>query len=387
MIFRNLFNTSADQLAKEAIHDYTKYKDEFLVIEKLHKALKMGIKYYPLDKIYAYIGSSYFNLELHEKAIEAYEKGLEYNSKNHEILSNIGLSLQKLGDLEKAIPYYKASLEIKPDYSVAYHNLGFYFFETGKHFEAIENFDKAIKFNPGFAFSYFFKAMCLAYIGNYKEADKALKEAVKRGYDNGQNAKNDLEKIKNENPSVHFDSAKFNKLLTELKMSKNQIELIIQASQNPLEFYNNNIDLFEDKIFSPFDIYNSLHWNLLIIMLQNDGRLYTIDDNCVSKEMLNYISKILISNGFTIKDTLVEFENYDTSNNESIIASIASKLKLIHSIELINIWLSNYELNIIPISKVSWDKLDYHFLDNEKGIGKIYPIASNKTVENWLTKD
>lgn len=387
MIFRNLFNKNADQLAKEAIQDYLKGKDEFMVIEKLNKALKIGIKYYPLDQIYLYIGASYFDLALYEKAKEAYEKGLEYNPKNQSLLSNIGLSLHKMGELEKAIPYYKASLEIKPDHSYAYHNIGLYLYETGRHFEAIEYLDKAIKYNPSLDVSYSVKARCLAYIGNYKEANKVLKEAIKRGFDNGQIVKEELEDIKNGNPAVFFDSDKFDKLLSELKMNKNQIELIIKASKNPIDFYNNNSDLFNDKSFSSFDINNSLHWHLMILMLQNDGKLYTIDENCETKEMVNFISKILISNGFSINDSLVEFENCDTSDKESVLDSIASKLKLFHSIELLNIWLSDYELHIIPMSKDSWDKLDYPFINNENGIGKIYPIASNQTIENWLTKD
>lgn len=387
MIFRNLFNKNADQLAKEAIQDYQKGKDEFLVIEKLQKALNIGIKNYPLDHIYLHIGASYFDLALYEKAKEAYEKGLEYNSKNHSLLSNIGLSLQKLGALEKAIPYYKASLEIKPDHSYAYHNIGLYLYETGRHFEAIENLDNAIKYNPGLVVSYSVKARCLAYLGNYKEADKVLKEAIKRGFDNGQIVKNELEEIKNGNPLVFYDSSKFEKLLAELKMSSNQIELIFQAKQRAIEFFNNNIELFNDKSFSSFDINNSLHWYLLVQMLQKDGRLFSINENTGSKELITEISKILSAGGFAINDTLVEFELYDSYDVDSILSSIASKLKLVHSIELINIWLSDYELNIIPISKDSWESLDYPFINNANGIGKIYPIASNQTIETWLIKD
>ena len=192
MIFNNLFNKNADQLAKEAIADYQKGKDEFKVIEKLQKALRIGIKHYPLDQIYLHIGASYFDLAIYDKAKDAYEKGLEYNSKNHTLLSNLGLTHNKLGNIENSIPYYKASLKIKPDNSYAHHNIGLYLYENGEHFEAIQNLDKAIQFNPGLNVSYAVKARCLAYIGRYKEAEKALKDAVNKGYDNGKGLKIEL---------------------------------------------------------------------------------------------------------------------------------------------------------------------------------------------------
>jgi tetratricopeptide (TPR) repeat protein len=75
MSLKNLFNKSGDQLAKEAISDYQKGKDEFDVIKKLQKALNVGIENYPLDQVYLYIGSSYFDLSIYDKASEAYKKG------------------------------------------------------------------------------------------------------------------------------------------------------------------------------------------------------------------------------------------------------------------------------------------------------------------------
>ena len=60
MTFKSLFNKSGDQLAKEAISDYQKSKDEFAVIKKLQKALDLGIENYPLDQIYLYIGQKPF---------------------------------------------------------------------------------------------------------------------------------------------------------------------------------------------------------------------------------------------------------------------------------------------------------------------------------------
>jgi len=206
MILKNLFNKNADQLAKEAIEDYKKNKDEFSVIQKFQKALKIGIQHYPLDEIYLYIGSCYYDLSLYDKANEAYEKGLEYNSKNASLLSNLGITYSKLGDLEKSITYYKASLEIKPNNAYAYHNIGFYHYEKGNHFEAIDYFNNAINANAGLSDAYAVKARCLAYIGKYKEANIFMKEALKKGFDSGSGLKSDLEIIKDENKQENVPS-------------------------------------------------------------------------------------------------------------------------------------------------------------------------------------
>jgi tetratricopeptide (TPR) repeat protein len=384
MTLKNLFNKNADQLAKEAIHDYQNGKDEFKVIEKLHKALKIGIKHYPLDQIYNHIGASYYDLALYDKAKEAYEKGLEYNPKNHSLLSNLGAAFQKLGDLEKSIPYYKASLEIKPDNSFAYNNIGLYLYENGNYIEAMENLDRAIQINPGLMVSYDVKARCLAYVGKYKESEGVFKEAIKRGLDNAQLLREELEKIKAKNPQVFFDLQSLKILLQKLSLNKEKSEMIIMAQDKPIEFYKNNGKYFEGRTLTSFEISNALYLFLLITILQSEGKLLYINENTEIGQIQIGIKEILSSNGFEVGGALDEFENLMESDSEVLLTSIASKLKISNSIELLNIWISDNELNIFPLDKEKWDGFEYPFTYNINGFGKICPIASMQTMENWL---
>lgn len=389
MTFKNLFNRNGDQLAKEAINDYQKSKDEFEVIKKLQKAIKIGIVNYSLDQIYLYIGASYYDLSIYDKAIEAYEKGLEYNKENHSLLSNLGLTYNQMGEIEKSINFYHASLKIKPDNSYAHHNIGLYNYNKGCHFDAIESLDKAININPGFAVSYALKARCLAYIGLYKEADLVFKEALKKGFDNGPVLKAELENIKNQNPRIFWNSQKFLELLSIFSLDRLTIENLINSKKDPKEFLNLNKELFGDKMLTEFEIKNALQWFLLINELKNVGKILTIDYySCEPSKIVENIKKILITNDFMTNDTIKEFENnFAYSETEELIFAIASKLKVSNSIELLNIWTSENVLNIYPVEEIKWTSLNYPFIDCENGFGKVYPLATKDTIENFLMKD
>jgi tetratricopeptide (TPR) repeat protein len=386
MPFMSLFNKSGDQLAKEAITDYQKSKDEFAVIQKLQKALKIGIKNYPLDQIYLYIGSSYFDLSIYDKANEAYQKGLEYNQKNHSLLSNLGLTYSMMGNPEKSIEYYRASLEIKPDNAYAHSNIGLYNYENGNHFEAIESLDKAISINPKLAVSYSLKAKSLASIGLYKEADLVYREAIKNGFDNGPVLKEELENLKNLNPKVFWNGQKFSELVMTFSPDSKMIENLTKAQKNPRDFYSTNKDLFENKVLNAFEIKNALSWHLLIDELNRKKKILTIDlYSCEPQEILKNIKNLLITNDFELHDALDEFENkFAFSEPEEIIVSIAAKVKISRGIELLNIWTSDHVLNIFPMDQGRWKSLNYPFIDTENGFGKIHPLATNESIEDFL---
>lgn len=389
MTLKNLFNKSGDQLAKEAISDYQKSKDEFAVIKKLQKALSLGIENYPLDQVYLYIGSSYFDLSIYDKANEAYKKGLEYNPKNHSLLSNLGLSYSLMGDPERSIEYYRASLDIKPDNSYAHNNVGLYNYEKGNHFEALESLEKAIKINPKLLVAYSLKAKCLASIGLYKEAEIVFKEAVRMGFDNGAVLKVELENIRNLNPRLFWNAQKFLELIQTFGLDQNAIDNLVKAQRNPKEFYAANSNLLENKVLTAFEIKNALSWYLLIEELSRGQRILTIDFySSDPSEILGKIKKLLDVNKLPINDTLDEFENqFMFSDSEEILISIASKLKISNSIELVNIWTSDHVLNIHPIKETEWESLNYPFVSTDNGFGKVHPLATSGTIEEFLTRE
>ena len=203
------FKKSGDQLAKEAIADYKKGNDEISVIKRLEQALQLGLKIYPLDEIYKYIGAAYDELSLPDKAQQAYEKALTFNPKNHTVLSNLGLIYETRGNSMKALEYYKASLESNPENSFALHNIGVMLYREGNFIEALGYFKRTIKLNPHLSTSHAMMSRCYAYIGQFEKAQASFIQAGKCGYDNIKNLRSELREIKKELPRVLFDHDKF----------------------------------------------------------------------------------------------------------------------------------------------------------------------------------
>lgn len=387
MVLRNFFGNNPDQLVKEALIDFQNGKDNFMVIQKLQKALKAGIRYYPLDQVHLHIGASYYDLGLYELAKDAYVKGLEYNAKNSLLLSNLGLAYWKLGRTEEALSYYRLSLEVDPNNSYAYHNIGFFFFENGKHFEAIEYLDRAIQINSTLNVAYAVKARCLAHLGRYQDADTMRKRAVGKGYGEGRDLRSELDVIKNSHPQIFFDPEKFEELLSQMTIQPERVEMIQAARRNPREFCRKHPAWLEDLGLTSFEISNGLPWLLLVDSLREANKLLTVVKLSEPDQVLSTLREVLSAHGFDAGDLLEEFTDVSLLDIERVIHSVASKLALLGSIELLNIWTSDEKLNIYPMDREAWRSLQYPFVDTKNGFGKVAPVATTRTFIQYLTED
>lgn len=383
---KNLFNKNGDQLAREAIDDYSKGKDEFAVISKLQKAISLGIEKYPLDQIYLHIGASYFDLSIHDKAKEAYEKAYEFNPNNSSIISNLGLAYKNLGEPEKALKLYLNALEINPNHSFAYHNLGLYYYECGDHFKAIDYLDKAISINPGLAVSYAVKARCLAYIGKYNEALKLIKEARNRGYDNSDGLKRDIDIVNSNNPKILWNVNKFISLVTAL--SNEDLDLLTdiqKAIKDPKTFVIENENKFENKHLTSFEILNLIPFNLLLDYLSDRNLLLALgqDDNGY-----NLICEIenMLKEKYSLDDNLFEDFKTDYSRYElgDLLNDIASRLKIQKNIEIIDMYYYDSQLLLTVIDSTSWDRINYPFTDNSSSVGRVRTIANDENIKQYL---
>ena len=59
----------------------------------------------------------------YNKASESYEKGIEINSTNCDMLNNYGVALANLNRLEEAKKYFEKALEIDSNYQLAKDNI------------------------------------------------------------------------------------------------------------------------------------------------------------------------------------------------------------------------------------------------------------------------
>ena len=389
IFFKNAFNKNGDQLAREAIDDYSKGRDEFAVISKLQKAINLGIDKYPLDQIYLYIGASYFDLFIYDKSKEAYEKAYEINPNNPSIVSNLGLSYMKLGETEKALRLYFDAIKINPNHSFAYHNIGLHYYECGDHFKSIEYLDKALKINPGLAVSYAVKARCLAYIGRFDEALNLVNEAKNKGFDNADGLKRDLENINDDNAKVLWNKDKFIVLASAISNENFDLLSDIQKAINdPLSFFKKNENRFKGKYFTSFEIYNLIPFNLLLEHLSDRNLLVVLSQNDNGYNLIVEIEHLL-KEKYSLEDDILDDFKSDYSQYEigDLLNDIASKLKILRNIEIIDLYYHNRQLLLTVIDTATWNKIKYPFKNNSNSVGRVRTIANDETIKKYLTRE
>jgi len=136
--------------------------------------------------------NSLLNLSKYEEAITLYDKALEIDPKEVNVLTNKGVALDDLGRYEEAITWYDKALAVNPMDVDTLFNKGVAFTKLGRYGEAITLYDKALKVDPKFANALFNKGVAFYQLGKIEEAiswfDKALEidpKAVDALYNKG----------------------------------------------------------------------------------------------------------------------------------------------------------------------------------------------------------
>jgi type IV pilus biogenesis/stability protein PilW len=127
-------------------------------------------------------GASFLSNGELNKAFVEFQKALKVNPENTETLNFLGYISTRYGKYEEAVSYYRKAVAIDPNYSEAVNNLGIAYAELEQWDRAVQQFNTALK-DPTYrtpdraysnlGFAYYMK-------GDYREAEKALKEALVR---------------------------------------------------------------------------------------------------------------------------------------------------------------------------------------------------------------
>jgi len=114
--------------------------------------------------------------------------GRDLDYKKAEILNNLGISYNDMGDYGKAIECYKKALEIgknalgnnHPDIALYYNNLGSSYYSIGDYKRAIEYHEKALEINnhPDVTLSYNNLGTAYSILGDYNKAIEYHKKAL-----------------------------------------------------------------------------------------------------------------------------------------------------------------------------------------------------------------
>jgi type IV pilus biogenesis/stability protein PilW len=131
------------------------------------------------------LGVSYLNEDKVQMAYVEFQKAIELNPNNKDVLNALGLIYLRFDDLPKAKDSFLKAVTIDPDFSEAYNNLGGTYGKLGKWSDAVDSFKTALK-NP------IYKAPERAYwnlgkayyrLHRFEEAIDAYKDAIKRSPD------------------------------------------------------------------------------------------------------------------------------------------------------------------------------------------------------------
>jgi tetratricopeptide (TPR) repeat protein len=136
----------------------------------------------------AYMGLGdvyYYGTKEYQKAINAYLKGLQYDSDNYIAAYNIGWSYNELENYNEALTWLNKVISLKPAYAEAYREMGYANFKLKKDTPAIAAYQKALQLDPSLTSAQFGIAdVYYEDLKNYQLAADNYKRGLARSPDN-----------------------------------------------------------------------------------------------------------------------------------------------------------------------------------------------------------
>lgn len=111
-----------------------------------------------------------------EEAAVEYEKALEIEPENVDLLSNLGVVYYNLGQLDKAIDHYSQAIEIAPNDADIRSNLAAAYVQLDQLDNALEEYQKAVELNPSLAQAFFGLGVVYALKGRTDDAIQAFED-------------------------------------------------------------------------------------------------------------------------------------------------------------------------------------------------------------------
>jgi tetratricopeptide (TPR) repeat protein/WD40 repeat protein len=124
------------------------------------------------------MGFSLFQQGKSEEAVQALEKALALDPQHWKAHNNMALASIDLGELEMAEAHYRESVAIEPQPAI-YNDLGFVLERQGLGEEAVEMYRKSLELDPESATAHYNLAANLARSGQFPEAEAHFRAALK----------------------------------------------------------------------------------------------------------------------------------------------------------------------------------------------------------------
>lgn len=179
---------------EEAIKNYELLQDEYK-------------NYLRIENLYGLLGIFYDSVKNYNKAIECYNKALDYEPFNYIALRQIGYTYSKLNDHHTAISYYKNALHIKKDDEISLALLGISYYKLDILDTALLHLNKAIELAPTSYYDIYYYRGDIHY--KFGEYEKAL---------------SDFEKANEIYTMYNNDEDFFNELKSKIDIVKNKLK-------------------------------------------------------------------------------------------------------------------------------------------------------------------
>ena len=113
-----------------------------------------------------------------DAAIAGYGKRLEVVPEDPNVHYDLGVALEKKGEINEAISHYRRALEIDPGHAYSHYNLGLALVSKGEGDEALSRFRTAIDLRPDYVGAYVNLGVILARRGDLESAVTAWARAL-----------------------------------------------------------------------------------------------------------------------------------------------------------------------------------------------------------------
>lgn len=144
-------------------------------IEYFSRASKLDSKN---PEILSNLGKAQHGAFLFSEAVHTYEKLNKLIPNNAQILTDLATSYARAKSYEQADKAYKKALQFQPDYFLAWSNYGNLLNDMGFNLEAIASYEKAIEFNPSYPETWTNYGNALYNLGRFDNARLAHEKAL-----------------------------------------------------------------------------------------------------------------------------------------------------------------------------------------------------------------
>ena len=127
--------------------------------------------------LYFQVGEFYFNGGNIPKAIEMFERALDFNPEFAPGYHNLGVAYYSQQEYSKAEEFFLKAVEVDKKYGKGHYSLGVFYFERREFDNAIEFFENTIKINQKDANAHF--DLGQSYVARFRQAEFEEKENYK----------------------------------------------------------------------------------------------------------------------------------------------------------------------------------------------------------------